>query len=526
MDEIPWGTILSIVGLVVPIIAFVWEFGVAGRKRLGYRVQMVTSARDLTQSAEADAFAKLKLEDGRGLDDPSFALLRIENAGISSIRPGDYAVPEEHKVGLHVHFPGRRVVGMAITEFSTESLRDSFGPDSGLHTREIVEGTQRRTTGIIDLPKVTLNWRQHYKVLALLEQVDEVDDEQKTPRLIGAITGGAGTGDITLTKSHSTGLSKPMAALIAFLMLVSAGQLVYSLFLEPASAPLDCARGKLALVGSTAFVPVLQEASRLYAASCPGSDFTIDAKGSLEGLITLEQQGRTAGPEGPPALTFSDGEKPDRFPQSLPRPVAFSLFTLVVNKEAGVQDLSLDEIRRLFGGQIANWRDVGGRDMPVRLVNRHSDSGTRRTLEQQVLNGRWVPGDNSTDCREAGAGAPAGVVRCSRASTEDVLDAVAQVPGAVGYSELGIAAERTDVLPVRIDGHAATLEGALHSAYPYWQTEYAYTYGEPKADSLAASFLRYLTNQVGKDVVRAHGHRPCAELGNPVLCRPTASTTP
>jgi hypothetical protein len=48
-----------------------------------------------------------------------------------------------------------------------------------------------------------------------------------------------------------------------------------------------------------------------------------------------------------------------------------------------------------------------------------------------------------------------------------------------------------------------------------------YTYGEPDAESLAASFLRYLTNQVGADIIRSHGDRPCAELAIPLLCRPT-----
>ncbi|MFD7992040.1 type 2 periplasmic-binding domain-containing protein [Streptomyces mexicanus] len=74
--------------------------------------------------------------------------------------------------------------------------------------------------------------------------------------------------------------------------------------------------------------------------------------------------------------------------------------------------------------------------------------------------------------------------------------------------------------PVRIGGYPATLEGVDSGAYPYWQTEYAHTYGEPPADSLAAGFLRYLGNEVGKDIIRSHGDRPCAELSEPLLCRP------
>jgi phosphate transport system substrate-binding protein len=102
-----------------------------------------------------------------------------------------------------------------------------------------------------------------------------------------------------------------------------------------------------------------------------------------------------------------------------------------------------------------------------------------------------------------------------------VLQTVAATPGALGYSEVGAAAVRKDLALVRIGGHQATLAEADDGAYPFWETEYGYTYDEPDPHSLAASFLRYLTNQVGADILRKHGNRPCTELANPALCRPS-----
>jgi phosphate transport system substrate-binding protein len=57
----------------------------------------------------------------------------------------------------------------------------------------------------------------------------------------------------------------------------------------------------------------------------------------------------------------------------------------------------------------------------------------------------------------------------------------ASTSGAIGYSEVGAASGREDLLLVRIGGHQATLEEADRGAYPFWETEYAYayTYGEP-----------------------------------------------
>lgn len=119
--------------------------------------------------------------------------------------------------------------------------------------------------------------------------------------------------------------------------------------------------------------------------------------------------------------------------------------------------------RPVYRGEVGNWRDVGGSDLPVRLVSRNPGSGSRTAFQRRILGGAREAGTNSDDCRALDPGAPAGVVRCA---------------------------------------------------------EYAYTFGQPAAGSLAASFLRYLTNQVGADVIRSYGSRPCADLDNPALCRP------
>ena len=62
---------------------------------------------------------------------------------------------------------------------------------------------------------------------------------------------------------------------------------------------------------------------------------------------------------------------------------------------------------------------------------------------------------------------------------------------------------------LRIDGQAATVETIGTSGYPYREIEYVYTYGRPAADSLAASFVNYLSRGAGQDVIRDQGHFPC-----------------
>ncbi|MFD9962320.1 PstS family phosphate ABC transporter substrate-binding protein [Amycolatopsis sp. NPDC059020] len=515
VEDFPFGALISIIGVVVPVVAFLWEFVLRGRKRLGYRVQMDTTVTGEISAEHVGALELVHRETARSLVNPSFVLLRIENHGTATIKEADYRNPEAVAHGVQIRFPGRTVAGFVVTELSDSQLVNNFGEKSGL-TRKAIDDARGTKVGVIELPKARLNRDDHYKVLAVLEPAPgngPLTPEEMKPYLEGnALLGGR----VVKTES-GTGLSRRTLALLVFLVAIIIAQFGVYVFNDP--SPLDCAKGNLTLTGSTAFAPVLEEATRQYRNSCGEANFTVAFHGSTEGLRTLNEAGRKAG-SGPDMLSFTDGAKEDGYPQLLPRPVAFSLFTLVANKQTGIQDLRADQIRQLYDGRVGNWRELGGADLPVRLISRSPDSGTRRAFQTRILDGKREPGTNSDDCLKVGPGGQPGPVRCERPTTAELLNAVANTPGALGYAELGGITGRDDLVPVRIDGHPATLDGAVHAAYPFWETEYAYTYGEPKAGSLAASFLRYLTNQVGKDVIRSFGNRPCAELANPVLCHP------
>ncbi|ANB06242.1 phosphate-binding protein [Streptomyces ambofaciens] len=518
MNGVPWESVIAVLGLAVPVTAALWEFFLAGRKRLGYRVQMDTTVRDSSTSGpETRVFQRMQW-DGRTLADPSVVLLRIENVGWSPIVEGDYVAPATDPVGVSIAFPGRRVVGMAVTERSRNVPRSFFTPDRPGFAA---------TDGVVRLPKVILNRRAHYKVLAVLDREEGfTEPEFPDPEVSAGVVGGVRGGTVKRTEYYPFA-SRPVRWLLAALVLVSVAQsaATFARGEDPVAAPLDCAEGTLHLSGSTAFRPVLELAAAQYTETCPDARIPLSDdsfRGSVPGLDTLAAAGEKAGPGGSGGLgdrlAFSDGPKSDGRPELLPRPVALSLFTLVVSEDAGVRDLSLRQVRDIYAGEITNWKQVKGRDLPIRLVSRHPGSGTRAALEARVLGGRPLPAVTTNDCRSLDAGRPG---RCEVGGTPSLLDTVASTPGALGHSEVGSATGHEGVRLVRIDGYPATLEGADQGAYPFWETEIAYTYGEPPADSIAAGFLRYLAAEVGKDVIRSKGHRPCAELDKPLVCRPS-----
>lgn len=519
MDTPAFDIAVAMLGIVIPVLAFVWEFLVGGRKRLGYRVQMDTTATDAAGSPHAGVLRDMQ-QNGHTLTDPSFVLLRIENTGWTPIVTDDYLTPNDDTVGIKIEFPHRRVAGTVVTELSDPALRDSFtGAGFGVD-----EGD-----GLIKLPKVKLNRRAHYKVLAVLEREQGYEGREfPDPEVRAGIVGGQRGGRIRMTKTEShVFASRSARAFMALLVVVSLTQAGLT-FTRTDPAPLDCAGGTLHLYGSTAFAQVLMDAAEQYEKTCKARGARIlpddadDFDGTGQGLEALTAAGGDAASADSTGLgdhlSFADGRASGDRPRLLPRPVALSLFTLVANKDTGVQNLTLRQVRDIYAGDVTNWSEVGGSDTPVHLVSRQSDSGTRATLVQRVLAGEEVPQHTVNDCTALDDDAYG---RCEVGGTETLLDKVAEIPGALGHSEVGSAQLRDDLFLIRVDGQEATLEGVEQGTYPYWQTEYAYTYGEPPADSIAAAFLRYLSNEVGKDVLRSHGNRPCAELDKPLVCEPT-----
>ncbi|WP_054814328.1 PstS family phosphate ABC transporter substrate-binding protein [Nocardia arizonensis] len=501
MDGIPVDTILALVGIAIPIAAFLWEFVLVGRHRLGYRVQMDTPVTGEVEAVFPGVLSQLRGDDGTELRDLSIVLVRIENSGTSAIEESDYQVPVA-RVGLHLRFPQRRVIGMAVTELSDQDLAHSLGPRSGIEVRQDLGGR----IGVIDLPKVPLNRGDHYKILAILQRSEGAGSgEYPPPELVGSIK----RGRVTETESR-TGASRLMLALVAFLVAVIVVQFVVAI-LEPSPDPLDCASGKLTVVGSSAFEPVITEAAAQYGKRCRGAEFAFDFQGTERGLDRVAE----AGPD-PGLLTISDGAKGAGYPALVPRPLALSLFTVIVHKDLGVTDLSAAQIRDLYRGRITNWSEVGGPNVPVVLVNRTPGSGTRNIFESRLLpDGQPErPHQSCTAIRDT-AGA-----YCDVPVTRDMHKAVADLPGAIGYSEYSEAVA-ADMRIVTIDHVPADRQQAIDRKYPFWGVEYAYSNGDLPAGSLAASFLHYLTDNVGAEVLRTYHNEPCGSaLLEPGRCVP------
>ncbi|QIY63831.1 substrate-binding domain-containing protein [Streptomyces sp. RPA4-2] len=489
----------AVIGVVASAVMVWYERRVPRRKRIGYRVQMDNPVGDDVRSGRANVRLGL-FDEAPGMADATLVLLRIENDGSQSIAGDDYTSRERH--GLTAVFTDRTIRGVSVTQPpGTDHLMDHFTPAAGLS----YEG------GTLRIPRVPLNRGEHFKLLVLLSG----GDVGCPIRIVGGIRDGEVHPNRSATPDDTLPLFSRAARISTVLLTACVVTLAAIVVLrDDDAAPIGCERGTLRITGSTAFAPAIQELAQQYEKHCGGSTITVDARGSEAGVHDLAALGAQSERSARSVIAFSDGPAADGPRELFGTRVALSVFTLVVNDDIQLrQGLSLDDVRRVYRGGITRWRqlDAGLPDLPVVLVSRNAESGTRQIFQRRVL-GAWerVP-STSLDCvRKDDATAP--VTRCELDSTQKVLDTVAEVPGAIGYSELTLATAHKGLRPVALDGAAASVADIENgrSDYPYRGVEYAYTYNRPPAGSLAASFLAYVVQGTGESVIRAHGQLSCS----------------
>lgn len=486
--------VAALLGLVAPAVGGFYQLRTRRGKRIGHRVQMDTA---IGGDGQGQPRARLGLFTNQtGMPNPTLVLLRFENNGTSSIAETDYTNPDKNH-GLNIVFAERAVGSVeVIADPNATHLLRHFDPVEG-------KGGLQHDDNTIHLPRVPLNEDQHFKLLVLLSG-GPVGSKIE-------VSGGIRDGKVERTRSMSVDDKPPLfsklalgtTVVLALCLFLLAGIIVFH-----SSAPMGCATGRLRVVGSTAFAPAMEELAHRYTAECPRSEITVDAHGSNEGVRELAETGSAAKHGSPPLLALSDGPKPAGFTQLKEDRVAVAAFALVVNNKVDVTNLTVDQIRRIYRADVVNWKELGGPGLPIRLVSRDANSGTRDLLRRRILGGQGEPGFTSRDCMNKNSPQDK-IIRCELNSTAEVLNTVARVPGAIGYSELRAAGTAKGLHALDIDGQAPSTKAIGEDTYRFTEIEYAYTNGTPAPDSLTSSFLNYVIRGSGQEVLRDFGHVPC-----------------
>ncbi|ANZ39627.1 hypothetical protein BBK82_29870 [Lentzea guizhouensis] len=430
--------------------------------------------------------------DGIPITDAGIIVARVKNTGRERIESDDYVTP------LSLHFPGRRLVSLDVTESEPQNLATLV---ADLPDLRAVPGEDRVT-----LPAVRLKPDASFKVVIVLQ------GSGGGAKVEGRLRDGRIT---TQETKRRTGPYTPLWAGLTVIFLTGA---LTAFLLPPVDRPanLACVRDTLALSGSTAFASTAAKLAGAYETLCPGSVVRLSTRGSLAGL----QQLNSAPDER--LLALSDVKAPPEFASLRSTDLAVIPFAVVAHKARKISNLTTHQVINIFSGRLTNWKDITGEDHPIHVVARNTDSGTRKTLEARL----GVQADlsaTSENCREPRQPGDSAVI-CERTSTADVIAAVATDEYAIGYSDIASALQSSSVQPLAIDNVGvaeltADTADVLRLRYRFWAVERIYrTAGADAAGTLAAAFLEYLRTDEAAEVMRQFRYLPCTDAKVAELC--------
>ena len=231
--------------------------------------------------------------------------------------------------------------------------------------------------------------------------------------------------------------------------------------------------GSVATDGSTSMEKVIGALGEAFTKANPDATFTYNPTGSGSG-ITAVSEGRCD--IGLSSRALKDEEKSQGLVETT---LALDGIAIIVNKENTVEDLSLDDIAKIYTGEITNWSEVGGEDADIVLIGREAGSGTRDGFES-------ITG-TSDSCK----------YRQELTSTGDVITTVSSNPGAIGYASL--------------DGVEATEETVKDGSYKVQRPFVLVTKDGTELSEAAQAFFDYATSKDAADIILAAGAVPVAE---------------
>lgn len=243
--------------------------------------------------------------------------------------------------------------------------------------------------------------------------------------------------------------------------------------------------GSLVLSGSTALQPLASAAAEQFMNTNSKVSIQVNGGGSGTGLSQVSQ--------GAVQIGNSDVFAEDKNISGLvDNKVAVVGMTAAVNPKVGITDIKKADLIKVFTGKITNWKELGGPDQKITLVNRPESSGTRAVFNKFALDGA-TPAEGITED-----------------ASNTVKKIISETPGAIGYLALSYFTDNA-VTQMSIDGVKATPENIQSGKFPVWAYEHMYTKGQPT--EVEKAFLDYMmSSEVQNTILPKQGYLPVTKM--------------
>jgi len=246
--------------------------------------------------------------------------------------------------------------------------------------------------------------------------------------------------------------------------------------------------GKIVIKGSTTVLPIAQKVAEAYMKEHPETKISISGGGSGNGIKAIID-GSTDIADSSRFIKNKEiklAMKKGVYP--VPFRVAYDCIVPIVHPSNSVNDLTLDQIKKIYQGKITNWKDVGGPNRRISVVSRDTSSGTYEVWEKKVMNKERVfPG------------------AMLQASNGAVAQVIAKNQNAIGY--IGIGYMEKSVKPVKVNGIVGSEATTLDGSFPISRPLFMFTQSWPTGDTI--KFLNYLLHpDKGQKLVSQSGYVP------------------
>jgi len=246
--------------------------------------------------------------------------------------------------------------------------------------------------------------------------------------------------------------------------------------------------GNLVIKGSTTVLPIAQKAVEAYMKANPDVSISLSGGGSSNGIKAIID-GSTDIANASRFIKDKEVKMAvEKGVYPVPYAIAYDSIIPVVHPSNPMTNITLDQLKAIYKGDIINFKELGGPDLKIVVCSRDTSSGTYETWEGKVLKGERVT--------------PRAQIMASNGA---IVQAVSNNKYAIGY--IGIGYVNSSVKGLTVNGIQGTNETTLNGTYPISRPLFMFTNGWPEGDTL--NFINYMLNpEKGQKHVADSGYVP------------------